>query len=171
VTIATVAVGAAVAQATPPQHFADPIDLTYQDDFLTDFCGFPVNFTLAGVLKTTLFYDNAGNIVHEVDTQPGTTETFSSPASGKSFSWRFSGALHTDYTDGAALGSAAIASGTGLSIKAPGVSAAAGRVVFDAIVVDYTPSGIPITAFNGVISATGSDPQGIDEAICAALAP
>ena len=81
--------------------------------------------------------------------------------------------LRTEYTNGGALGSDAISSGTGLGIKVPGVSADAGRVVFSAVVVDQTPDGVPIVAFTGVISEKGSptDPDAIDAAICAALAP
>ena len=73
----------------------------------------------------------------------------------------------------ARLGSKATSYGSGLDIKAPGVSADSGRVVFDAVVVGATPYGVPIVGFTGVISEKGytTDPDAIDSAICAALAP
>jgi hypothetical protein len=180
--IATLGVAAAMvaalttasAQATPPAHFSEPVNFNFPLDYYTDLCGFPVVQTLAGTLNTTLLYDRSGNIVSEIDTQPGTTVTWSSPTSGKSFSWPFADLLRTDYTNGAALGSDATSYGSGLGMKVPGVPAAdSGRVVFDAVVVDSTPYGVPIVAFEGVISVSGheSDADAVDAAVCAALAP
>jgi hypothetical protein len=130
--------------------------------------------TLDGTLNTTLRYDRSGSIVSESDTQPGTTVTFSSPTSGKSFSWPFANLLRTDYTSGGALGSDATSYGSGLGIKVPGVPAAdSGRIVYDAVVVDTAPSGVPIVAFEGVISVHGheTNADAVDAAVCAALAP
>jgi hypothetical protein len=56
----------------------------------------------------------------------------------------------------------------------PGVPAAdSGRIVFDAVVIGATSYGVPIVAFEGVISVSGheSDADAVDAAICAALAP
>jgi hypothetical protein len=163
----------ASAKATPPSHFSEPVNFSFPLNYYTSLCGFPVFQSLAGTLNTSLRYDRFGSIVSEVDTQPGTTLTFSSPTSGKSFSWPFAAILRTDYTNGGALGSKATSYGSGLDIKAPGVSADAGRVVFDAVVVGATPYGVPIVAFTGVISVKGhtTDPDAIDAAICTALAP
>jgi hypothetical protein len=162
------------AQATPPSHFSEPVNFSFPLDYYTDLCGFPVVQTLDGTLNTTLRYDRSGNILSEIDTQPGATVTFSSPASGKSFSWPFADLLRTDYTNGAALGGDATSYGSGLGIKVPGVPAAdSGRIVFDAVVVDSTGYGVPIVAFEGVISVQGhaSDADAVDAAVCAALAP
>ena len=163
----------ASAQATPPSHFSEPVNFSFPLDYYTNLCGLPVFQSLVGTLNTTLRYDRSGSIVSEVDTQPGTTLTFSSPTSGKSFSWPFANILRTDYTNGGALGSEATSYGSGLDIKAPGVSADAHRVVLGAVVVDTTPFGVPIVAFTGVISVKGhtTDPDAVDAAICAALAP
>jgi len=162
------------AQASPPSHFSEPVNFRFPLDYYTDLCGFPVVQTLDGTLNTTLRYDGSGNIVSEIDTQPGTTVTFSSPTSGKSISWPFADVLRTDYTNGAALGSDATSYGSGLGIKVPGVPAAdSGRIVFDAVVIGATSYGVPIVAFEGVISVSGheSDADAVDAAICAALAP
>ena len=163
----------ASAQAIPPSHFSEPVNFNFALDYYTNLCGFPVVQSLVGTLDTTLRYDRSGSIISEVDTQPGTTVTVSSPTSGKSFSWPYATILHTDYTNGGALGSKATSYGSGLASKVPGVSSDAGRVVFDAVVVDSTPYGVPIVAFTGVISLTGhtTDPDAVDAAICAALAP
>jgi hypothetical protein len=166
------ALTASPAQAAPPSHFSEPIDLTYQDDYLTDFCGFPVSFTLSGTLETTLRYDESGAIVCEVDKQPGTTAIFTAPTTGHSFSFPFASMLRTDYTDGGALGSEATVHGSGLTLKVPGISAHAGMAVFSGIVVDHTSYGVPIVAFTGVISWVGheNDPDAVDAAFCSALA-
>jgi hypothetical protein len=176
--LALVAMAAALttasAQATPPSHFSEPVNFSFQLDHYTDLCGFPVFQSLDGTLNTTLRYDSSGSIISEVDTQPGTTVTFSSPTSGKSFSWPFANLFRTDYTNGAALGSDATSYGSGLGMKVPGVPAAdSGRIVFDAVVFGTTPYGVPIVAFTGVVSVAGheSDPDAVDAAICAALAP
>ena len=164
----------ASAHATPPSHFSEPVNFSFELDYYTDLCGFPVFQTLDGTLNTTLLYDRSGNIVSEIDTQPGTTVTFSSPTSGRSFSWPFADLLRTDYTNGGVLGSDATSYGSGLGIKVPGVPAAdSGRIVFDAVVVGATSYGVPIVAFEGVISVHGhaSDPDAVDAAVCAALAP
>lgn len=168
----TVALTSAPAQAAPPSHFSEPINLTYPEDYLTDLCGFPVFFSLVGTFETTLQYNRSG-AVSEIDTQPGTTLSFTAPTTGKSFSFPFASALHTDYPNGTKLGSEAIVSGSGLSLKVPGISAQAGTVVYSAVVVDKTSHGVPIVAFTGVISWVGheNDPDAVDAAFCSALSP
>ena len=161
------------AQGRAPSHHSERVDFTFPLADLSAVCGFPVEQSLTGTLKTTLRYDRSGRLVTELDTQPGTIITFSSPASGKSFSFPFSALLRTEYTNGGAIGSPATSYGSGLSLKVPGLPSDAGRIVFDAVVVAITPGGIPIVAFTGVISANGhtNDGAAVDAAICRALAP
>lgn len=172
-TVAWGGLTATPAQATPPGHFSEPVDLTFQDDYLTDFCGFEVLFSLVGTLKSTLYYDRSGNIIREVDTQPGFTLSFHSPETGKSFSFPFAAILRTEYPDGAALGSESISYGGGLFLKVPGIPANAGYGGYTGVVVDHTPSGVPIIAFTGIISSVGHENDGdeVDAAFCSALAP
>jgi hypothetical protein len=167
------ALAAAPAQATRPSHFSEPVNLTFPEDYLTDFCGFEVFRSFVGTLKSTLLYDGSGKVIREIDTQPGATLSFYSPETGKSFSFPFAAILRTDYTNGAALGSEAVSYGSGLSLKVPGISAHAGRAVFSSVVVDHTPYGVPIVAFTGIISWVGheNDPDEVDAAFCEALAP
>jgi hypothetical protein len=167
------ALAPAPAQAGPPSHFSEPVDFTFPENYLTDLCGFPVFYSLVGTLETTLRHDRSGTIISEVDTQPGTTVIFSSPETGKSFSFPFAAILRTDYTDGAALGSETTSYGSGMSLNVPGISAHAGHAVFSGVVASYTPYGVPIVAFTSVISWVGheNDPDAVDAAFCNALAP
>jgi hypothetical protein len=155
------------------EHVTQPVDYTVKSPYYTQRCGFPVLFSLIGTLKTTLVLDAQGAVIREMDTQPGTTQTFRAPESGKSFSFPFANILTTDYPEGAAVGRPAIAVGRGLAGKVPGIPADAGTVTFgQGTVVVMTPSGVPIVDLGPVTDATGhaNDPNAIDDAICAALA-
>ena len=50
----------ASAQATPPSHFSEPVNFSFQLGYYTDLCGFPVFQSLDGTLNTTLRYDRSG---------------------------------------------------------------------------------------------------------------
>lgn len=159
------------AGANQPRHVDDSVALSYPLPYYTKLCGFPVTFGLVGPIDSLLFFDAGGAVVREVDTQPGAVNTFSSPF--RSFSFPFASALRTTYTAGAAVGSAAIATGDGLAGKVPGIPADAGQISFNGVVVDVTPAGIPIVGFTNVRSTSGhsNDPALVDAAICASLAP
>jgi hypothetical protein len=86
----------------------------------------------------------------------------------------------TDYTGGGAVGTPAVARATGLVFKLqPGVMFA-GRQVFEAVVVDHTPEGIPILGdvklisqsgnfFSGFFATSGFFSGDIAPLVCAAL--
>lgn len=168
--VCMVASSATSAAANQPLRVTDSVDVSFPLPYYTHLCGFPVTFRLTGPVDSLLFVDG-GTTVREVDTQPGTVNTFSSPF--RSFSFPFATVLRTTYTDGAAIGSAAVATGSGLAGKVPGIPADAGQISFSGVVVDVTPGGIPIVAFSSVLSTSGhtNDPALVDAAICAALAP
>ena len=159
------------AGAAPPLHVSEPVNFTFPLGYYTQLCGFTVWFTLAGQLDSKLFTDASGTVVREVDTQPGTAQTFSSATS--SFSFPFASTLVTTYADGAYLDAPAVVTGNGLAGKVPGIPADAGTITYQATVVDFSPQGVPITAFGGVTAMHGhsNDPAVADAAICAALAP
>ena len=159
------------AGATPPRVASEPVNYTVSVDYYTQLCGFPVWFTLAGQLDSKVFTDASGTVVREVDTQPGTRQTFASAT--RSFSFPFASTLVTDYPDGAYLGAPAVVTGNGLAGKVPGIPADAGTITYQGIVVDFTAQGVPITAFGGVLAMHGhsNDPAAADAAICAALTP
>jgi hypothetical protein len=163
--------GAAPAWATPPQHFHHlPLDFSVRDDALSDACGFDVFFVITGNANVTLFYDQSGTLIREIDTFQASTVGFTAPSTGKSIVSRSIGDLHVDYTGGGAVGTPAVARLTGLQFMLqPGVMLT-GRQVFDAVVVDHFPEGIPILEFTNLISQSGNFFQGDPvPLICAAL--
>ena len=149
--------GAAPAWATPPQHFHHlPFNFSFRDNALSDACGFDVFQVAAGNIDVTLFYDQSGTLFREIDTAPSLTFSFTAPSTGKSIGSRSPAVLITDYTGGGALGTTAVASLTGLTqMLQPGVMFT-GRQVFDAVVVDHSPEGIPIIEFTNMISESGN---------------
>jgi hypothetical protein len=163
--------GAAPAGATPPKHFHQlPFNFSVRDDALSAACGFDVFDTFAGPIDVTLFYDQSGTLIREIDTVPTLTFSFTAPSTGKSIGSAAPAVLITDYTGGGALGTPAVASLTGLQLMlGPGVMFT-GRQVFDAVVVDHSPEGIPIIEFTNLISQSGNFFSG-DTAplVCAAL--
>jgi hypothetical protein len=165
------AIAAEPAAAAEPRRVRDTVDVSYPLDYYTQLCGFPVRFRLSGPIDSLLFFDRSGAIVREVDTQPGATQTFSSPYG--SFSFPFATTLRTTYTDGAAVGSSAVATGSGLAGKVPGIPADAGQITYEGVVVAISPAGIPIVGFSGIMSTHGhaNDPAVFDAAICNALSP
>jgi hypothetical protein len=158
------------AWATPPKHFHIPINISFPDDPLSEACGFDVFDVLAGNIDVTLFYDQSGTLVREIDTFPAFTASFTAPSTGKSIVSRSPAVLITDYTGGGADGTPAVARLTGLQFMIqPGVMFA-GRQVFEAVVVDHSPEGIPDIMFTNLISQSGNFFSG-DEMplVCAAL--
>ena len=149
--------GAAPAWATPPTQLHQvPVNFSIPDDALSAACGFDVFDVFAGNVDTTLFYDQSGTLIREIDTSPSLTFSLAAPSTGKSIGSRSPMVLITDYTGGGALGTAAVASLTGLSLMVqPGVMFT-GNQVFDAVVVDHSPDGVPIIEFTNLISESGN---------------
>jgi hypothetical protein len=161
---------AAPAWATPPKHFHIPADFSFRDDPLSAACGFDVFDVGAGNIDVTLLYDQSGTLIREIDTFPAFTFSFAAPSTGKSIGSRAPAVLITDYTGGGAVGTPAVGRVTGLQLMLqPGVMLA-GRQVFDAVVVDHSPEGIPIIMATNLISQSGNFFSG-DTAplVCAAL--
>jgi len=158
------------AWATPPQHFHQQFNLSVPDEELSAACGFDVIVVLAGNANTTLFYDQSGALVRSTVTGPTFTQSFTAPSTGKSIVSRQPFPVITDYTSGGAVGTPAVARATGLVFMLqPGVMFT-GRQVFEAVVIDHTPEGIPILGDAKLISQSGNFFSG-DEVplICAAL--
>jgi hypothetical protein len=162
------------AGATAPTQISIPINSTRPSPLLTSACGFDVSITQVGTLKATLFHDQSGAIIRELDTQPGTQVILASSTTGNSFAFPFSSAFRTAYPNGTTPGSQAVVTVTGLGDKAPGVPADAGQVVFEnATVLFIDSNGVPITDFGLPSSSHGhaNDPVTLVTAICTALAP
>jgi len=120
--------GAAPAWATPPKHFHSPLNISFPNDELSDACGFDVVDVLAGPIDITLFYDQGGTLVREIDTFPTLTLAITAPSTGKSIGSRVAAPVITDYTGGGAVGTAAVVHFTGLQLMlGPGVMFTGGR--------------------------------------------
>jgi hypothetical protein len=172
VSVSQVSGQALAAGGGGPTHFSEQVDFSFVSPYYTDLCGFDVSESLAGTLKATLFFDRSGTVLRETDTQPGAVQTFSSATTGRSFSWPFASTLVTTYPNGTALGAPAVARGSGLAAKIPGVPADAGVVTFgQATVVGYQDD-VPVIDLGPITGQSGhsNDFATEDAAICAALA-
>lgn len=111
-----------------------------------------------------------GALVRSTVTGPTFTQSFTAPSTGKSIVSRSPFPVITDYTGGGDEGTLAVARATGLVFMLqPGVMYT-GRQVFEAVVVDHTPEGIPILGDAKLISQSGNFFSGdIAPLICAAL--
>ena len=143
------------AAADPPLQLRDHTDFTFRSGGASALCGFDVFVHLLGDGRATLFYDKSGAIIREVDSVINFKFTIFAPSTGKSFTYDFAEALQTFYTNGAVLGSSAIAIATGLQERFPGDGVNAGRTVYQAEVVDVDEAGIPVVDFVDVLSHTG----------------
>ena len=169
---ATLAVGRGAAAATPDK-VSFPVDVSYQLDDLSDVCGFEVWFSMVGTFKGTLFRDRTGTVVGEFDSQPNTRISFSSPTTGKSFSYMFAFSSHSSYPEGIDPGDLVVSSVTGFFEKIPGLPASAGRTLFPNGEVVYVEDGVPYADYGEPTWERGhrnTDGDRIDAAICAALA-
>ena len=143
------------ALAEGPLHVRDQIDFTFRSPGASAICGFDVLVHVEGVGQAALFYDRNGNIVRENDSAPDLKMTIFAPSNGNSWTFALSAALHTLYTDGGAIGSTGTAVLTGVAQRFPGAGIDAGRTVFETLVVDVTPEGLPVTDFTNVLSHSG----------------
>ena len=119
------------AYAEPPTQERTHFDNTVRLVRASNICGFDVFGHFEGDQHFTLFYDRTGAIDREVDTFPDFKVTVFAPSTGKSYTSASPAVLHTQYTDGAAIGSPAIAELTGLVEKVDGVDIDSGRLVFN----------------------------------------
>jgi hypothetical protein len=171
-------VGAGASKAQRAVHLPNAVDETssFVDPFLSDQCGFPVTVTVIGAFDVTLVYDDAGLVVREVDTTPAGTVTFSSDFG--SFSYPLALEEVAAYPGGATLGSTANLTESGLFTRVTGepeTTLAGISIIENAVVVGFTPEGIPITSPSGATTfsfhGTGSK-LSVDEFLretCAAL--
>ena len=178
----TVALSALAVPATSSAqravHLKDAIDISnsFQSPLLSGACGFPVTVTVSGALDETLIYNDAGLVVRQIENTPAATATFSSPDG--SFSFPQAATSVYTYAGGATLGSTANFKSSGLLrfglVPGFGVSNAGIDIVANAVVVDFTPEGIPMVDFteSTVVISHGNrnSDEEIFSAICAALA-
>jgi hypothetical protein len=152
------------------RHLSFPVDDTFQDEGLTDLCGFDVFINVKGTARVQLFLDDAGNVVREIDTFSGFV-TYTSDTG--SFSFPLAQPITFDYGGGAEIGSTATIKLVGLSGHATGfIASDAGIIILTGTVVDFSPEGIPIVDFDGEVTFIHGNFESGDDigaAICAAL--
>ena len=150
---------ATAAGAGGPERFTLPIQDTFSAPFMSDACGVPVTITIEGTAHVTLRRNDAGLVVHEHDVASSFTAVFESPlalgGTGLSFTNRSPGVATFDYGSGAAIGSTAVVTLTGLAGPAAGAGSAvaAGYQQLIGTVVAFSPEGIPIVDFDGPLLA------------------
>lgn len=179
----TVALSALAVPATSSAqravHLQDAVDIStsFESPLLSGACGFPVTVTVSGAVDETLIYNDAGLVVRQIENTPAATATFSSPYG--SFSFPEAATSVYTYPGGATLGSTANFTSSGLLsfglVPGFGVSNAGIDIFANAVVVGFTPEGIPIVDFteSTVVISRGnrnSDAE-IFAALCAALSP
>jgi hypothetical protein len=159
------------AGAAAPRIVTTNVNVSFPDEHLTQLCGVEVQFFNVGTLNSKLFVDETGSITREIDTTEGDKVGWSSPTTGRSIVFPYGATLITEYPNGTAVGSAVTVTGSGLSLKLPGLSAEAGIAVFAGHVAFIDPDGVPIVAFDALLSIKGrsNDPALFDAAVCAAL--
>jgi hypothetical protein len=163
----------APASAFQPIFFSASIDRTIASPFYSAACGFEVDITTTGIVKGVAL-DAGGSVIREIDTQPGARITFSSPATGGSFSFPWAATYTYRYVEGTDPGDHAIVTANGLAGKVPGIGADAGVITFaNAVVLFVDPSsGFPIVDFGAPTGFSGHANEPITQiaAGCAVLA-
>lgn len=179
----TVALSALAVTATSSAqravHLQNAIDISvsFESVLLTEACGFPVTVTVSGAVDETLIYNDAGLVVRQIENSPAATARFSSPYG--SFSFPEAATSVFTYPGGATLGATANFHSSGLLafglVPGFGVSNAGIDIVANAVVVDFSPEGIPIVDFTDATTVISHGNRNSDEeifgAICAALSP
>jgi hypothetical protein len=161
------------AQAAAPARVSFPVDVSYPVPELSAVCGFDVAFSMTGTFAGLVFKDRSGDTFRELDTQPGTKITWSSPTTGRSLTYPFSTVFHVVYPEGVEPGDPVTVSVTGLSEKIPGLSAGAGNTHLVGGTVLFVLDGVPYAEYGYPVSFHGrsNEPGVIDASMCAALAP
>jgi len=160
---------ASAGTANPPSRFTFTFDDTFPSGFTSAACGFDVFVNIKGTAVATVFFDQSGTVIREIDTQPNFKITFFAPSTGKSFTFPNGGNLLTTYTNGGAVGSPALATVTGLLGGTGSTAPNAGKLVFNAVVIEITPEGIPVIDFVSDVSSSGHFNDDIAAARCATL--
>jgi hypothetical protein len=170
--LALMATGTSSAQRA--EHITLDNNFTFIGGFISARCGFDVTVTLSGTLDVTLFYDESGNIVREIDQTPAGLVTFTGPT-GRSVTYSTAGnAAFFNYPEGAFIGAPAIVEFQGDWSHTPGVFLGPGAFTFRSTVVDFIePEHVPLTIQDELIESHGkpvSQGENMD-AICSAISP
>ena len=158
---------AAPAAAAPPTRVSEPIQFSFEDTELSTECGFTVLVSGEGNVTATLNERRAGAAL-EVDRQV-VTWTYEAPSTGKSLDYLSNLTAIFEYPEGALVGAPAQVTVTGTFAHDVGVSAAAGRLVFDSTIIAISDAGIPIAPLGEPVTSVGRFPDFDVAALCAAI--
>lgn len=153
---------ASPAAAAPPLTVTEPIQFSFEDTELSAECGFTVLVSGEGDISATVI--DAREVDHLV-----IRLTFDAPSTGQSYDYVSNLTDTYDYPEGAVLGAPATVTRTGNLGHDAGVSATAGRLVYDGTVIGITDDGIPLVAIDEHVSSVGRFPDFDVAALCAAL--
>lgn len=172
VAIGVIAAGVAAptVAADPPRHVTIVDDFGFQSGFLTAACGTPVFVAVDGIVKITLHTDKSG-VLREMDAFANHSISFTAPATGNSFSYKFGPAIYV-YPEGAFVGAPSIVTLMGIHENIPGAPAEAGRTVLVGEVFFVSPEGVPFVDFIGPTLFEKGNQLGFADSvanICAAL--
>lgn len=160
------------AGAAPPIHEEVAFsDITYDDLYLSDACGFTVIDNLSANVSVTFFPADHGSPAHEVDTLTHGVITYSSPDTGNSLTQSMNGTAHTVYPEGTSPGNPALLTFIGVNMSSLGTGPpGAGQLVANGTILVNDDLGVPVTMFDtsGIVSMRGSFAASTAE-ICAAL--
>jgi hypothetical protein len=173
--MAAFAVGAAVAvpqaaQAAEPLRLSNDISEESVSEFWSEACGTEVVITITGTMEATLWRNEEGLVVREIDRFPGSFFTFSAPETGKSVKSRADLVSTWTYPGGAVLGGPVEFEFHGMFFHIPGgTSAFAGREVSRGD-VDGFDGSLPVVDDGELVSLVGHFPD-VDfvSAVCGQL--
>jgi len=142
---------ASPALAGEPLEVEIQIDTTARLGPASALCGFDIFLHAEGVAHWRVFYDQDGVIIREIDTFPTLTWTLFAPSTGMSYTTARPAMVQTDYTNGGAVGSAAVVTFSGLvDTFGPGPGIIPGRISFNAVVVCDPSNGCTARAAHHV---------------------
>ena len=169
--IAAVAAPAPALAASAPERVTLDISETFIDESASQACGTQVVVTVTGSAEISLWRNESGLVVRELDRFPGAFITWSAPATGMSTKTRADLVSHWDYGTGAVLGGPATFVFQGMFFHLPGASSAfAGREVSVGN-VDRFEDGVPVVNEGTLVSLVGHFPEDFDftESLCSLL--
>jgi hypothetical protein len=170
-TMATVP-GTAVAASGPDRVTVD-ISESQTSASLSEACGTEVVVTVSGTQEITLWRNEEGLVVRELDRTPGAFITWSAPETGQSTKTRADLVSTWDYGDGAVLGGPVTFEFHGMRFHLPGSGTGtyAWREVSEGDVDGFDPGGVPAVDDGTLVSLVGHVPEDFDfaEAVCGLL--
>ena len=172
--VAALLSASSAARADGPEHYSFDASFSFLHPYLSQRCGTPVVWSKTGTDHATVWRNDAGVVVRELDYSPASKITISAPLLGTSFTAVRSTLSTWDYGAGARLGSEVTITQHGLLGNVPGhMAAEAGTTTIITTVTGFTPEGSPMAnPHEGtIVRQTGNpvDPDVEAAAVCAAL--